>query len=220
MSTSCLALVGNGGHSIVVRGLAVSLGYEICSVVEFYGREQSAKFQDLIFAENTVGNGHEHFSGHRWALAVGDNDLRFKLLEAISCLDDSARFPTLISDRAHVSSVARVGRGSVVLSGSNVGPAASIGEFTIINSLSNVEHDVRVADFSHLAPGSVALGGAYIGNSVFIGANSVVGPGVRVENKITVGALSFINRDLGSPGVYVGIPARVQPPENSETATD
>ncbi len=46
-----------------------------------------------------------------------------------------------------------------------------------------------------------------IGKRCVIGANSIVLPGVTISDDTQVGALSMVNRNLGS-GIYAGIPVK------------
>ena len=41
---------------------------------------------------------------------------------------------------------------------SHIGPFASVGRHSIVNSMANVEHEVLIGEFSHIAPGSVICG--------------------------------------------------------------
>tara|TARA_Y100000034_G_scaffold133006_1_gene197420 strand:- start:1595 stop:2050 length:456 start_codon:yes stop_codon:yes gene_type:complete len=50
--------------------------------------------------------------------------------------------------------------------------------------------------------------GTTLGAKAFIGANCVIMPGITIGPGVVVGALSFVNRDLLEPGVYMGRPAR------------
>ena len=51
-------------------------------------------------------------------------------------------------------------------------------------------------------------GKVVIGKHVLIGTNSTVMPGVTIEKGCSVGAYSFINKDLKAWGIYAGIPAK------------
>lgn len=48
-----------------------------------------------------------------------------------------------------------------------------------------------------------------IGSNVWIGANVVVTKGVKIGDRVVVGANSVVTRDLLSPGVYGGNPAKL-----------
>jgi len=54
----------------------------------------------------------------------------------------------------------------------------------------------------------VVGGTVRIGRHVIIGSGCVVLPKVRIDDGVSVGALSLVNRNLDSWGVYSGVPAR------------
>lgn len=54
----------------------------------------------------------------------------------------------------------------------------------------------------------VVGGTVRIGRHVIVGSGSVILPKVRVDDGTSIGALSLVNRNLDSWGVYSGVPAR------------
>lgn len=58
-------------------------------------------------------------------------------------------------------------------------------------------------EFSNVLHADVA-----IGRHVIIGSGSIVLPGVRLEEGVAIGALSLVNKDCLSFGVYAGIPVQ------------
>lgn len=94
-------------------------------------------------------------------------------------------------------------------------------------------HGIEMMDFTGLAPGVLIFSGSddysgkkltnptvgkpYTGGKsgkvilckhVIIGANSVVLPNVKIKEGSSVGALSLVNKDLNSWGIYFGIPVK------------
>lgn len=59
-------------------------------------------------------------------------------------------------------------------------------------------------DFTNVTDGDV-----YIGRHAIIGSGSVVLPHVRIEEGGCIGALSLVNRNCRSFGVYAGVPVRL-----------
>lgn len=47
-----------------------------------------------------------------------------------------------------------------------------------------------------------------LGDNVVIGAGSTIMGPVKITDNVVIGAMSLVNRDITSPGMYVGIPAR------------
>ena len=52
------------------------------------------------------------------------------------------------------------------------------------------------------------VGGAKIGKKCFIGTNVVIHHGINICDRVTLGAMSFINKDITTPGTYFGNPAK------------
>lgn len=76
---------------------------------------------------------------------------------------------------------------------------------------------VLLKDDAFLGPNVITLGGTarretrygtIIGERTYIGAGSKIVVATEVGDDVTVGAMTFINKNLEEPGVYVGIPVR------------
>lgn len=65
-----------------------------------------------------------------------------------------------------------------------------------------VFHNVTIGD-------DYTTGKPEIGNNVFIGTNSVVLGDITIGDNVVVGACSFVNEDVPSNSIVVGIPAKV-----------
>lgn len=68
-----------------------------------------------------------------------------------------------------------------------------------------------------MGPNTITLGGTHkretihgtvIGENCYIGAGSQIAAGTILCDDVTLGAMSFVNRDVDEPGIYVGIPIR------------
>jgi UDP-3-O-[3-hydroxymyristoyl] glucosamine N-acyltransferase len=66
-----------------------------------------------------------------------------------------------------------------------------------------------------MGPNTITLGGTHeretihgtiIGKNCYIGAGSQIAAGKILCDDVTLGAISFVNRDINEPGIYVGIP--------------
>ena len=70
-------------------------------------------------------------------------------------------------------------------------------------------HDVRVGDFSTIAPNACILGNVHVGSLCYIGANSTILPGITIGDGSIVGAGAVVTRDVAPMTVVAGNPARV-----------
>jgi len=75
----------------------------------------------------------------------------------------------------------------------------------------------HIGAYTFVGPNVVCLGAhnnekvtspTIIGRNCFIGASSIIMPGVEICDGVTIGAMSFVNKDITEPGVYVGQPIR------------
>jgi sugar O-acyltransferase (sialic acid O-acetyltransferase NeuD family) len=146
-------------------------------------------------------------SSSSFHVAIGDNVARFHI--ASLALEKGLKPLSVISPTAVVSPFASLGVGIFAGPNSHVGPGAQVGNFSIINTLANLEHDSSIGDFSHLAPGSCVCGNSIVGEGSFIGANAVVREGGRLGKWSTLGALSYLNsRNFPDHSILVGSPAK------------
>lgn len=85
--------------------------------------------------------------------AVGDNTLRKKWFQSLACT--GFIIPTLVHLSASVSSLADIGKGTVVCAGAVIGAGALIGKGCIIDSGAIVEKGARVPDWTLVNCGEV-----------------------------------------------------------------
>ena len=115
---------------------------------------------------------------------------------------------SLIHKTAIISPTADIGRNIQLLAGSIIGPYASIGNYTIINSGVNVDHDCIIGRNCHLAPRVALAGEITVEDNVFVGTNATVLPGLRIGSGAIVGAGAVVTKDVLTDAVVAGIPAR------------
>jgi len=68
-----------------------------------------------------------------------------------------------------------------------------------------------------MGPNTITLGGTHkretkhgtvIGENCYIGAGSQIAANRKLCDDVTLGTLSFVNKDILEPGIYVGVPVR------------
>ena len=205
-------LVGAGGHARALIGVLQEplnkRKYELMCVVDIAKTETS--HEKILGYDVKCGISHiDYFPPKNFCLflGVGDNKIRKSLYQNFS--NAGYVLPTLVSGVAYVSEFANLGLGNFIAPFAHIGPEAVLKENIIVNTFANVEHQVRIASDSHIAPGAVLLGKAQIGRQCFVGSNSVVLPDVVIGDLITIGAGSVVTKSFYEAGkIICGVPAR------------
>lgn len=85
--------------------------------------------------------------------------------------------------------------------GVEIGNDVMIASHTAITSITHNKHNKKFNSEN-------LYGKVLIGNNVWIGAHVVIAPGVKIGDNCIIGACSYVNKDIPSNSVYVGIPAK------------
>lgn len=198
---STLLVFGAGGHGRVVADAALAQGR--WARVRVADRDPARTGESLLPGMPVEAAGQAIAASTEVHVAIGSAAAREREAQAIGL-----PLVTVVHPEASVSAHADIGEGSFVAARAVVAPGARLGRCVIVNHGAVVDHDVRVGDFTHIAP-LVALGGnVQVGERVLVGAGATVLPGVRIGNDIVVGAGAVVREHLEAPGVYAGVPAR------------
>jgi sugar O-acyltransferase (sialic acid O-acetyltransferase NeuD family) len=100
---------------------------------------------------------------------------------------------------------------TIIQEGVVIAPFATVGANCSIRTGSIISHHVTIGDLCLVAPGVTISGHATIGGRAVLGAGSVVRAGVTVAQGCFIGAGAVVVSDTRENGVYLGVPARLQP---------
>lgn len=115
---------------------------------------------------------------------------------------------SLIHKTAIISPTADIGRNIQLLAGSIIGAFASIGDYSIINSGANVDHDCTIGRNCHLGPRAALAGEITVEDNVFVGINATILPRLRIGSRATIGAGAVVTKDVSTCVIVTGNPAR------------
>lgn len=201
-------IIGQGGHSKVVRDLIVADSKnKIVGVFD-------DKYESLILKDNiyygpidaarrmlTMFDDIEYFVG------IGSNEVRKKIVEKLGLPDEL--YMTLIHPTAVISPGTKIGHGTIIMPQAVINADTEIGRHSIINTGALIEHDNRVGDFVHVSPNATLTGAVEVGVGSHIGAGATVIPNKQIGAWSTIGAGATVIEDIPSFCTAVGIPAKV-----------
>lgn len=183
-------IFGRGGHARVIASLLA---------------------RDATFlAEEEIDRFFERADDYRDAevyLGIGNNADRRRLFEKLLAI--GIRPATCIAPTAFVAKTAEIGKGTVICPGAVVMTGARIGANGIVNTLSSVDHDCRIADHVQLSVGVSLPGEVTVGESCFFGVKSATFPRLSIGDHVIVRGGSLVVKDLPGFVVAGGNPARV-----------
>lgn len=197
-----VALLGGSGHAHSVADVVERLGHRVELIIA--PESSSADWPDRA-TDDELGLQRAKEHGLRVVLAVGDNELRSRLLRLATAgeLDLSP----LVASTATCAPSAFLDIAVVVMEHCHIGPRARIGRGSIVNTSAVIEHDATVGECSHVAPGAVLTGGVRVGDQVLIGAGAVIMPSVEVGDRAVVAAGALVHRDVRAGATVAGVPA-------------
>lgn len=190
-----MVIYGASGHAKVVIDIVEAMGVPIDYVVD-----------DDINVSEILGYRVEHGCKvfKEVIVAVGSCQQRKKIAESITV----ERYPIAIHPSAIISPRAQIGDGTVAMQGAIVQSCATIGRHCIVNTGASVGHDVKLADFVHVAPRVTITGNVEVGECAWIGAGAVIRQGINIGANSTIGAGAVVVKDVPAGVTVVGNPAR------------
>jgi acetyltransferase EpsM len=197
-----VAVIGAGGHATVVVSTLLEAGYEVAGLFDddlALNGQRVLGYEVLGKPEDTAARGL-----HYAIMGVGDNRARYQMVRRLPHLDCL----TVIHPSAYVHGSSSLGHGTVVMMGCIIGPEATVGAHTIINTKVVVGHHCTLEDFVHIAGSSHLGGSTTVATGAFLGMGTIINPGKRVGAWATIGSGGVVVNDIPPHVTAVGVPAR------------
>jgi acetyltransferase-like isoleucine patch superfamily enzyme len=97
----------------------------------------------------------------------------------------------------------------VICLGSQVGSRARVGFACIVNTLSSVDHDGTVGNYSQVTAGVTLAGTVTVGKNCFFGIKSAVIPNITIGDDVVVMAGGLVTKNVPDRVMVGGSPARI-----------
>jgi len=167
-----IIIIGQGGHSLACQEVIDKLKkYKIVGFVvddkhqkkndEILGSDEDLKEISKKYKNAFIGIGSPHKLDVKKNLYLKLKNIGFNL-------------PTIVSKNAIVSSSCKIGEGSIIMDGVQIGPKVVIGKNCIINSKTLIEHECKIEDHCNIATSVTLNGNCQIKEKTFVGSGSVV----------------------------------------------
>lgn len=214
-----IAIIGFGGHGRVVAAALLASSNRIVAVTGLKPHLviHAPKNALVITDEGLI----ERYAPEQIVLALGigsvrptnENCLMRQVVKSFQNL--GYRFIGLKHPTAWVAEDAIVSATAQIHAGVIVQPGARIGEFSILNTRSSIDHDCQIESFCHIGPGSTLSGNILVGSGSHLGTGCNVIQGIRIGESCLVAAGATVVRDVLDNESVKGVPAKSFRPSHS-----
>jgi sugar O-acyltransferase (sialic acid O-acetyltransferase NeuD family) len=90
-----------------------------------------------------------------------------------------------------------------------IGAMTQLGLGSLVNTGSQIHHEVSIGEFTSINPGAILLGKSQVGSYCSIGAGAILLPKIRIGNNVVVGAGTVVTKDVPDNCTIVGVPGKI-----------
>ena len=128
------------------------------------------------------------------------------------------RFATYVDPGVHLPEGCTVGTGSILLAGTVLTTAVTVGRHVAVMPNTTLTHDDVLEDYATLAAGVCLGGDVRVGAGAYLGMGASVREGVRIGRGAVVGMAAAVLQDVPDDQTWAGVPARALQPHRAGLA--
>lgn len=202
-----------GGGSFTGNLINYIEGMNQFEIVGYTDMEDHGNFWDVPYLGNDSILSDLYARGvKKAAIAIGnrlsDTTIKQKVVNKAKAV--GFKFPVIKGANVIVHKGVEIGEGTILRDACIIQSNCKIGDFAMIGDRAVITHDTLIGHYSQVVSGCVLGKGINIGNSVFFGYSAVVTNDVTIVDGCIIGALSMVNRDCLTKGLYFGQPATLK----------
>ncbi|MFZ5909484.1 MAG: acetyltransferase [Chloroflexota bacterium] len=209
-----IVIIGTGGNCIDILDTLLDInraqGKTVYECIGFLDDDPTKQGQSF-FGVSVLGALRDAamFRNCHFVFGIGSPSnfrRRREILERTGLRDEC--FETIIHPTASISSMARIGTGTVIFQNVTVTSNVVIGRHVYVLPNSVISHDVHIGDFTCIASAACISGNVQIGESCYIGANASIRENIRIGTLSMVGMGSVVIKNVPTHSTVLGNPAR------------
>ena len=141
-------------------------------------------------------------------IGVGSNFIRKNISNKVEKKYKNFNWAKIVSNNSTLNGNVKIGKGSIIVSGSVVNTGTIIGDHCLINTSSSIDHDNIFNNFSSTGPGVTTGGNVELGNCSHLGIDSTIRHNISIKENTIIGARSLVLKNCDKNSVYYGSPAK------------
>lgn len=198
-------LFGASGHGKVVKDIQNAIGVKVEAFVDDNLRVVECAGRPVL---------HDAQGLSPMIVSIGVNRIRRMIVDRLVAKANAEghplEFATAIHPSVVISPSAKIGEGTVIMTGAVINADAVIGKHCIVNTGATIDHNCVIGDFCHIAPGANLSGGTHIGERTWMGVGACVIQCLTIGKDCMIGAGSVVVKDIPDGVTAYGNPCRVK----------
>lgn len=204
-----LIIIGAGGFGREVSVLAENahgFGKEFC--VKGFLDDDLQALDNYIGYPPVIGSVTTYIPNVNdvFVCAIANPSVKRSIVKLLK--NKAAHFITLIHQRATFTKNCTIGNGCIIADNVRLGCDCSVGDFVSVQAGCSIGHDSQIGPWCHLHPSAFLGGHVTVGKSVRVYPHAVIKPEVMIGEASTIGAASFVMKDVKEGMTTFGNPAR------------